>query len=246
MRRAPGNPPPSAARAAAGEPAPAPEPLLDLGTAGASARREHDRRHANRERRTREKHPHIGGFLLAVQDDPTHELVWARGAKGEEVVARELAKHCGPTVLILHDRRIPRSHANIDHIAVAPSGVWVIDSKRYAGKVSVTTPLFGQSKFVIKGHDQSKLADGLAKQVALVEAATANCGVAGDEARGVPVRGALCFVDADLPLLGKLSFRGFRLLYPKALAKIMNADGPMSAEQVRAVATALAVQFPSA
>jgi hypothetical protein len=216
------------------------EPLLDLGTAGASARREHERRHANREKRTREKHPCVGGLLFAVQDDPRHELVWARGAKGEEVVARELAKHCGTDALLLHDRRIPRSRANIDHIAVAPSGVWVIDSKRYKGKVSVTTPLFGQSKLVINGRDQSKLADGLAKQVALVEA------VMVEIAPGIQTRGALCFVDADLPLFGKLNFRGFRLLYPKALAKLMNAEGSVSADRVRAVASELAARFPSA
>ena len=30
-------------------------------------------------------------------------------------------------------------------------------------------------------------------------------------APGVPVRGALCFINADLPLLGKLSFNGYPL-----------------------------------
>ncbi|MEV4421445.1 NERD domain-containing protein, partial [Patulibacter sp. NPDC049589] len=33
-------------------------------------------------------------------------------------------------VVVLHDRRVPRTHANIDHIAIAPSGIWVIDTKR--------------------------------------------------------------------------------------------------------------------
>jgi hypothetical protein len=33
----------------------------------------------------------------------------------------------------MHDRRIPRSKASIDHIVVTPGGVWVIDSPRHAG-----------------------------------------------------------------------------------------------------------------
>ncbi len=52
---------------------------------------------------------------------------------------------------MLHDRRIPGSRANIDHIAIATSGVWVIDAKRYKGKVQVSRPLFGQPKLTIAG-----------------------------------------------------------------------------------------------
>ena len=47
------------------------------------------------------------------------------GAEGEERVARDLEKRCGSDVVFLHDRRVPRSRANIDHLLVAPSGVWV-------------------------------------------------------------------------------------------------------------------------
>src|SRR3954454_24729381 len=129
----------------------------DRGTAGASARREHERRRANREKRVRDKHPRIGGALLALRDDPTHEAVWARGARGEEHVAKFLAKYLDDGVLVLHDRRIPGSRANIDHIAVARSGVWVIDSKRYKGKVAASKPLFGKAKLTVAGRDKTKL-----------------------------------------------------------------------------------------
>lgn len=67
--------------------------------------------------------------------------MWARGAGGEERVAQLLAKHLDPSVVVLHDRAIARSRANIDHIAIAGSGVWVIDAKRYKGKVAVSKPL---------------------------------------------------------------------------------------------------------
>jgi hypothetical protein len=113
-------------------------PEFDVGIAGASARREHARRQANREKRVHDKHPRVGGLILALGDAPPHETVWARGAGGEEHIAKFLAKYLNDGVIRLHDRRIPRSRANIDHIAVAPSGVWVIDAKRYKGKVAVS------------------------------------------------------------------------------------------------------------
>lgn len=210
---------------------------FDGGTAGASARREHERRRA---KQVREKHPRLGGILLALGSEPTHETAWARGAGGEERIAESLAKHLDDGAMLLHDRRIPFSRANIEHLAIAASGVWVIDAKRYTGKVAVSKPLFGQAKPTIAGRDKSKLADGLAKQVALVETAMREI------ATGVPVHGAFCLVDADLPMLGKLTFEGFPLLYPKSLAKRLNAAGPLGRERVAAVASNLATRFPSA
>lgn len=216
------------------------EPELDTGNAGASARREHDRRRANRHQRVHDKHPRTAKLRLSLADDPQHEAAWARGAGGEERVAAVLAKHLTSAVVVLHDRRVPRSRANIDHIAIAPSGVWVIDTKRYQGKVAVSKPLFGTAKLTIAGRDKSTLIDGLAKQVALVEALLA------EGAAGVAVRGALCVVDADLPLLGELSFRGYPLLYPRPLARRLNRPGPLAAEQIRRVAAVLATRFPVA
>jgi hypothetical protein len=211
-----------------------------MGTAGASARREHGRRKANRERRTRERHPHIGGLLLALQDEPQHEQVWARGAAGEERVAKLLAKHLAPAVVVLHDRAIPRSRANIDHIAVASSGVWVIDAKRYKGRVAVSRPLLGQAKLTIAGRDRSRLVDGLAGQVALVRDVMAII------APQAPIHGALCFVESELPVLGTLTFKGFPLLYAKSLAKRINAGGPIAPCDVTAISAALAARLPGA
>lgn len=221
------------------------EPDIDLGTAGASARREHSRRRSNREARTREKHPRIGEFLLAVRDAPTHETQWAQGASGEEVVAAALAKRCGPDVVVLHDRAVPGSRANIDHIAICPTGVYVIDSKRYKGKVAVSKPLFGRAKLTIAGRDKTKLIDSLEKQVELVKSVVA-ASVVATTRPDVPVHGALCFVDADIPVLGRTTMRGFEMLYPRRLAKRLNAIGALRDDHVRSIAGALAQHFPVA
>jgi hypothetical protein len=212
----------------------------NLGKAGASARREHDRRAANRERAIREKHPRLGGAILALSNEPTSQQAWERGAVGEERVAESLIRHAAPHVVFLHDRRIPGSKANIDHIAVAPSGIWIIDAKRYKGRVEVRTPLFGQPKLLIAGRDRSKLADGLGHQVQLVNDAIVST------APEVPVYGAFAFVDADLPVLSRLNFSGYLLLYPRQLAKRLSERGPVPVDRIPELARHLATSFPSA
>lgn len=100
------------------------------GTAGASAQRQHDRPKTAREKRIREAHPRVGGILLALSDDPQSTKAWATGARGEEQLGRRLDGLAERGVRVLHDRRIPGTRANIDHIAVSSSGVFVIDAKR--------------------------------------------------------------------------------------------------------------------
>jgi hypothetical protein len=177
--------------------------------------------------------------ILALQDAPQHETSWSQGAGGEELVEQALAKRC-PDVAVLHDRRIPGSRANIDHIAVAATGVWVIDTKRYKGKVQVTKPLFGKPMLRIAGRDKTKLVDGLARQVELVTAALA------DLDTDVQIHGCFCFVDSELPLFGAPSINGFVIFGRKGLAKQLNATGAVRADRAAALAGALAERFPIA
>lgn len=214
---------------------------LDAGVPGASARREHERRRALREQRVRERHPRIGGLLLGLRDAPQSERAWARGADGEVQVAAALARRLGDGAVLLHDRRVPRSRANIDHVAIAPSGVWVIDAKRYKGKVAVERPWFGAPRVTIAGRDKTALVASVHRQVAVVRSELAST------APDAPVHGALCFVDSELPLLGSLSFDGVPLLYPRALAKRIASGAPvLTHERVAEIAAELARRLPPA
>jgi hypothetical protein len=96
-----------------------PEPI-DIGTPGSSARREYERRQAKRGARIRGSHPKLGGVILAVTDDPQSTTPWDTGALGEERLGRRLNELSSDTLRVLHDRRIPGSRANIDHLAVTP------------------------------------------------------------------------------------------------------------------------------
>jgi hypothetical protein len=215
---------------------------FDRGRAGASAQREHLRRQRGREARTRNSHPWIGELLLALRGTPQHERAFAQGSHGERAVGDSLDRRTAKSgTIVLHDRRMPGGHGNIDHIAVAPSGVYVIDAKAVRGKVRVSRPLLGKPRLLVAGRDRTKFAHGLDRQVAAVRAALARLGRA-----DVAVEGVLCFTKADLPLLGSAPIRGHRLHYRRALERKLNRPGPLDGEAIDVLARGLAAEFPRA
>lgn len=239
-------PPPTAPSDAPREPAPLPPAQVVPGAAGSSAWREYERRSAAREKRVRDAHPHIGGFLLAISEEPQSTTAWARGAKGEEMLGRGLDSLTDKGVRMLHDRRIPRTRANIDHIAVTPSGVYVIDAKRYAGRPrllsqgGIIRPR--TTRLVVGSRDGTKLVEGVHKQVALVTAALATTGH--DD---LAVHGMLCFIDADWPLIGgSFEIDGVSVLWPRRAYERLTSDGPLTPAVVDEVHRALARAFPVA
>ncbi len=60
---------------------------------------------------------------------------WARGAAGEQATAALLAGLAPRRWTVLHDLTVPGSRANIDHLVIGPTGLWVVDSKAFRGKV---------------------------------------------------------------------------------------------------------------
>jgi hypothetical protein len=62
---------------------------------------------------------------------------WRRGAKGEQRTARRL-RRLGRGWVVFHDLAIPGSRANADHLVIGPSGVFLVDSKHYRGRLTLT------------------------------------------------------------------------------------------------------------
>ncbi len=63
---------------------------------------------------------------------------YGRGADGEEATAEALAALDPQRWVVLHDVAWPgRRLANLDHVAIGPSGVFVIDSKNWSGRVAI-------------------------------------------------------------------------------------------------------------
>ena len=106
---------------------------------------------------------------------------YERGAVGEELTAGAL-KALPPEWTVLHDVRWPgRRLANIDHVVIGPPGIFVLDSKNWSGRLSLTGGVLRQN-----GHSRE------ATTAACADAALALSElVAGYAGYVVPV---LCFV----------------------------------------------------
>ncbi|HET7740090.1 MAG TPA: nuclease-related domain-containing protein, partial [Mycobacterium sp.] len=216
-------------------------PVVDPGTAGASARREFERRKAAREARIWAKHPKLGGLILAVSEHPKSTTAWDVGALGEERLGGGLNPLACETIRFLHDRRMPRSRANIDHLAVTPTGVFVIDAKQYRGRphLEIDGGLLRPrvERLIVGSRDCTKLVDGIFTQADAVR------GILGPF---VPVHLFLCFVDADWPLLGgSFTTRDVHVLWPKKLYPKLQAEGLLTGETIAEIHRTLARALPA-
>lgn len=217
--------------------------------AGGSARAEAARRRAKQTARLqdeRERRPVLGRIRQGLFPERDAGKAWEKGAIGEE----QLAESLGPlveagTVTVLHDRRIPGSRANIDHLVVAPSGVWIVDAKRYAGRIRRDVRggwLSARAVVTVAGRDRSALVEGMAKQhQAVVDA------LAETELAGVPIHAAVCFVDGDWGWRFRpFVIGGVLVTWPKALRQRLVVDGHLDATARENVVAALAAALPPA
>ena len=109
---------------------------IERGVAGASARAEYERRHARDEARRRARFGRLAPVVELLAGPKASTEAWARGAEGEERVGPLLDEVVGRKGFVLHDRRVPGRRLNLDHLVVMASGVWVIDTKHYHGRLS--------------------------------------------------------------------------------------------------------------
>jgi len=220
---------------------------VSSGVAGASARRENERRRVARDARIRTEHPKLGGLILAITEEPHSTKAWAIGAFGEEVLGRRLDALVSASVRVLHDRRMPRSRANVDHIVVCPSGVFIIDAKRYKNSLPslrVEGGFFGPrtEKLLVGGRDKTVLADGVHKQI---DAVVDVLDVPGLDR--IPVTGVLCFVEADWPLFGgSFMVDGLHVLWPAKAAELIRKPGSLDEATIERVYQTLARALPTA
>jgi hypothetical protein len=60
---------------------------------------------------------------------------WQRGAAGERLTATLLGRLDAGQFRVLHDLAVPGSQANVDHLVIGPTGVFVVDTKVWSGTV---------------------------------------------------------------------------------------------------------------
>lgn len=180
---------------------------------------------------------------IVVDAPPGRAVHLRRPGPGGGPVADTPDRWAAHGVLVLHDRRHPRTRATVGHVAVAASGVYVIDAQRDRGRPGlrvhggVLHPR--ATTLVVGGRDSARLVDGVHRQVDLVRAALAATHP------DVPVRGMLCLVDADWPSAGgAFTVDDVDVVWPGRAAQVLGGEGPLTSEQVAAVHAALADAFP--
>jgi hypothetical protein len=226
----------------------APLSEIDRGQAGASAAREYRRLHDARETRVRAQHKHLGGLLLAVTSEPQSTAAWDTGYQGESGNGAMLDRLREEGIAVLHDRGIPGSRANIDHIVVSQAAVFVVDSKRYKGRVErrdVGGFFRTDLRLYVGGRDRTKLVAGMTPQLDAVRKVLAER----DEWHEVPVTPVLLFGDPDnwsLLDLRPLRFGDVVVLWRRALLKMIRADGVSRSIDVPELERALAIALPRA
>jgi hypothetical protein len=178
--------------------------------------------------------------ILALTDAPQHEAAWRTGAEGELRVARalehKLRKH--DDIHLLHDRRLPGTRTNIDHLAVGPGGITVIDAKRLKGRVEVRRDggilRPRRERLFVGGREKTKLVEGLLRQVTAVREAFPR----------YDVRGAFCFADVDgLPTFSRPTIAGLSICSPAGAARLIRRDGGLDPASVLMLARELERAF---
>lgn len=223
-------------------------PADPRGTAGASALHRAEELESRAVSQARQKWGDGAAAVAAkiAADDPTSHA-WRKGGNGESRLAAYIERELGESVCALHDRVIPGTRkANIDHVFVAASGVWVVDAKTYSGRIERRDdgPLWREdNQIIINGRNRTKLAEGLSLQMKAVRAALE----VSDAPGGVSVFAALCFLDvAWPPFLRAFDVHGVAVLYPGALRKRLAKAGPLDEAARQKIWAALASCLPPA
>ena len=157
-----------------------------------------------------------------------------KGAQGEYLMGTYLAADLAAGAHVLTDRKVPGdSEANIDHVVVASTGVWIIDSKKWTGEIRYRSPGFPSTDprkcLTVDGMDRTS---DIAKIYRLVIPVAQ---VIGDTK--VLVHPVLAFVEATWGVKEGLHFKrgkgpyeheGVLISGGHSFIKLVNATGPLT------------------
>ena len=188
----------------------------------------------------------VGGSAALREARARRDPKWTKGAAGEYLMDVSLHSHVNEGAVIFTDRQVPGTKSNIDHIVVAPSGVWIIDAKVWRGKIVYkSTSMFSTEKrLYVGGKDRTSAVEAIFNLVIPVAQ------VIGD--KSVPIKPALVFIDgdwSDASAARIVSSKPYQHLtvwisWPKAIWKKINESGPLDAGAIKRIGDLLDAQLP--
>lgn len=110
----------------------------------------------------------VGAVADALARAERDKRNWAAGAEGERRVGETLDTLGQYGWLALHDVHWPgRPLANLDHVAIGPGGVFIIDAKNWTGDVTISDGVLRQNGYR-RDRELEAVADATAAVTALV------------------------------------------------------------------------------
>jgi hypothetical protein len=148
-----------------------------------------------------------------------------------------LRKNLPADAKILLDQTIPGTRSKIDHIVVAPSGVWIIDSKVWKGKIEYKAKSLSSTEYqlFVDGIDRTSKVEAIYNLVIPVAQLI--------DDHEVQVHSAIVFIDGDWSAAQSLRIvrdkphqhLGVWITWPRALYKMISAPGPLDASDITRV-----------
>lgn len=157
-------------------------------------------------------------------------------------MAMALDEAGGPRTMFLHNRRWGRwGGTEVSHLAVTPSGVWVVEGWQYDGArvdVARESGPRGTERLLVGGRDKTVLVGSLVRQYNAVATAL--------QPYDVPVRGLLCFMGASLPRVWRPSVQGFDVVDIPRATEQLRGPGPIDDFDRQRLMNMLCTAFPPA
>ena len=180
----------------------------------------------------------VGGSSQLRMDNKRRGDSNLKGAVGEYLMGGYLEDELVDGARVLTDRKVPGdSEANIDHTVIAASGVWIIDSKKWAGEIRYRTRGLLSSdpnkRLIVDGTDRTSRIDTLYRLVIPVAQVIGN--------RAIPVHPVMAFIEPTWGVQEGLHFMrgkgpykhdGVYLSGGRLIIKSINAVGPLSQEEI--------------
>lgn len=140
---------------------------------------------------------------------------WDKGAEGERRTAAILSGLAAAGYVVLDDLAIPGSKANIDHVVIGPSGVVVVETKAYTGRLQLSDGTLWHGRFPLRR--ELSAAQFEADKVREVVASTG---------WSVKVRSVMCVHGVDVPADPTGALAPLELCGPLTLQSVITSTPP--------------------
>lgn len=164
-------------------------------------------------------------------------------ANGERRLSSYLDRELIGHATVLHDIRVPKTRTRIDHLVVAPSGIWVINARNDSGKVechSRGARLKSDPGLFVASRNRTRLVRAMRRRTDAVTRTLAPIGLS-----KVPIHRCLCFTNADWRFFSRpFSIEGVWIGWPRALAAAVRVSRVLDPPSVATLAQHLDAQLP--